>query len=169
MHYDDAGSDFQMEADLRQLRGKYEAALHQMHRGELTIRRLEEVLSSAVEDRPLALDKESSTAHDFGLSSEHGLNPYTQLVHLEAVLAREEALYEEARRVHAATITAMTRDVLEIMEELGRDPGDIGDQAASSAAAARFHFAGPASTMGRTSGGAGERVARLPADSFIHD
>jgi hypothetical protein len=160
-----------MVARLNALRIKYESALHQLHKGEMSVRRLEEVLASTTEPTTLRVDRSTSTAHDFGLQAGPGLSPYTQLMHLEAVLAREQRDYEELKREHTAAVTQLTREGLELMSLLGDPTAPLGgiDLAHARArlnVAAQAALATDPYETAETEGG--RTIAQLPADSLIH-
>jgi hypothetical protein len=158
-----------MEAELASLQERYEAALHMLHRGEMNIRKLEEVIAQSNNVRVLQSEASTSTAHDFGLSEGPGLSPYTQVMHLEAVLAREERLYEEARAEHAAQVTQLTREGLELMALLGDPTAPLGGVDLVEARA-RVHAAAAAALAEpypaeQTNGGS--QIAQLPADALL--
>ena len=163
-------TEAELEQELYDLRDKYEAAVHQMHKGEMQIRALEALLSNATEAKRLGSDRGTSTAHDFGLESGPGLSLFTQQVHLEALLAKEEREYEELRNQHAAAVTELTREGLELMSLLGDPTAPLGGiDLADARERLRRAVAGSAAIMpydpADTAGGA--TIMQLPADSLM--
>lgn len=157
--------------ELHTLRERREAALHLLHRGEMNIRRLEEVIAQANNARVLKAEAGTSTAHDFGLDQGPGLSPYTQIMHLEAVLEREQRLYEEARAEHASQVTQLTRESLELMALMGDPTAPLGGvdlvearaRVHAAAAASLAEPYAPTETNGRVD------IAQLPADSLLEN
>lgn len=177
MHTNDDGvrqrlfrmTEGELVEELNLLRAKYDAACHHMHKGEMIIRRLEGILESYVDPQRLKVDKETSTAHDFGLQTGPVLTPYTQLLHLDAALSRAEADYESIRQFHVAEVSRLSREGLQLMAVIGDQTAALAADLDPSMRARLAAAAGQQSVPSYDSGNAlgAASVALLPSQALV--
>ena len=165
----------QLLAELDELREKHTVAVHTMHQNELAISRLEHILASCVLPTAMVTDHGTSSSLDFVEELGVSNDPWMQVMHLEANVRHWQAEYEELRQSHAATITQLTREGLELLGLLHDDiTSPIGPQFSNQvgSAAALAQVADPHGYGGEPGvgplPGAGQ-VEALPHDALMDD
>ena len=162
-------------AELEELREKHTVAVHTMHQNELAITRLEHILGSCVLPTPMVVDAGTATSLDFceevGLSTQ----PWMMVAHLQANVRHWQAEYEELRQTHAATVTQLTREGLELLgllhDDITTPIGPRWGKVADAAAAAQLadpHGYGDVVAGGGPQPGA-DAIETLPLDALMDD